>query len=422
MRNAEVLPWCDPVDAFAAIGTLEEHVVFLHSSEATSYSGRNSWLAWGKADALVSDDWNALEQFLKKQTTDEIPCFGYLAYEMLHGLEDVPACPPSPINVPQIQCFTPRNMWKFDHKTRQVLAWGEASIPSKGATVATISTAHVRELHTNIHKSEYLSAVEATREAILRGDFYQANLTRKFYGQFTDIPDGPALFLALLEASPAPYSAYLRFGDVQILSSSPELFLRAQADGLLETRPIKGTLRRGENMHSERQMLAESQKDHAENLMIVDLMRNDLARVAVAGTVDASRRFEVDSFRTVHHLSSTVSAKLSPRHCLLDAIKAAFPPGSMTGAPKIAAMRWCASQEGIARGVYSGVLGWIGKKTCELSVVIRTVIIQGNSFEFQVGGGIVADSEPLAEWRETITKARGLAQALGIDEKTLENL
>jgi anthranilate/para-aminobenzoate synthase component I len=420
MADAQVLPWIDPAEAFIAASCAEGPVAFLHSSQATSYSGRYSWLAWGAQAALESEDWQALEAFLNTHASEDIPCFGYLSYEMLHGLEEVPRCTPSPVSLPPIQLFTPRTLWRFDHVSREVQAWGEhVSLPMP-PPLPKAPKARVAELQASMTKAQYLASVDATREAIRAGAFYQANLTRKFHGQWADAPEGPALFLALLQASPAPYSAYLRFGEAEILSSSPELFLRTQPGGMLETRPIKGTLRRGDDISAERAALEHSTKDRAENLMIVDLMRNDLARVAEPGSIDASRRFEVDSFRTIHHLSSTVTAKLSPGHTYLDAIKAAFPPGSMTGAPKVAAMRWCAQQERVARGVYSGALGWMGRDACELSVVIRTLVLSGSNFEFQVGGGIVADSEPLAEWWETLAKARGIALTLGISEETLE--
>jgi len=156
--------------------------------------------------------------------------------------------------------------------------------------------------------------------------------------------------------------------------------------------------------------------------MITDLMRNDFSRVAKRGSVRVSELFGIDSFATIHHMSSTVEAELSEERSVPDAIQACFPPGSMTGAPKIAAMKWCSRMEAMERGVYSGALGWIAPDSCELSVVIRTLIIQGNRFEFQVGGGIVADSKPESEWQETLIKARGIAHALGIKEEALAAL
>jgi anthranilate/para-aminobenzoate synthase component I len=157
--------------------------------------------------------------------------------------------------------------------------------------------------------------------------------------------------------------------------------------------------------------------------MIVDLMRNDISRVAEAGSVKVENLFDIASFATVHHMDSTVTARLRESVSALDAVRACFPPGSMTGAPKISAMRLCAELEGMQRGVYSGALGWVsGDNRCDLSVVIRTLIVQGDAFEFQVGGGIVADSSPAAEWAETVTKALGILKALGLGADAMERL
>src|SRR5262249_45812905 len=155
--------------------------------------------------------------------------------------------------------------------------------------------------------------------------------------------------------------------------------------------------------------LAASEKDRAENLMIVDLMRNDLARSCEPGSVHAGQLFEVSSYATLHHMASTITGQKRQGLSTLDAVRHCFPPGSMTGAPKHRAMQWCLAHEGVQRGVYSGALGWFGGDgSCDLSVVIRTLVVQGNRFEFQAGGGIVADSEPLAEWRELLAKTRGI--------------
>ena len=157
--------------------------------------------------------------------------------------------------------------------------------------------------------------------------------------------------------------------------------------------------------------------------MIVDLMRNDLARSSEAGSVKVEKLFEVSSYKTLHHLASTITSQKRNNISTLDAVINSFPAGSMTGAPKVSAMKFCNRQEKIKRGVYSGALGWFGGDgSCDLSVVIRTLIIHGNKFEFQVGGGITSDSDPEKEWQETIIKARGIMTALGADIRVLEEL
>ncbi|MBY0355588.1 MAG: anthranilate synthase component I family protein [Rickettsiales bacterium] len=371
--------------------------------------------------------WAALKNFICQQDAQATPeyAFGYLAYEMLHELEEIPQGNPAFIPLPKAYFFEPENLLCFDHEQQILRAYGKEAqtLAWQEATPAPAHNPSIQKIHSNMRRAEYESKVVQARDAIYEGLFYQVNLTRKFYGEMEEPINAAATFLKLHSLSPSPYGAYLRMGESHILSSSPELFLRVSEDGLLETRPIKGTLARsGTDDENERQHLLNSTKDQAENLMIVDLMRNDLARIANQASIDATRLFEIDTFRTVHHLSSTISATLSPHKHYLDAIKAAFPPGSMTGAPKIAAMQWCAKNEGMERGIYSGALGWLGSRSCELSVVIRTVILQGQRFEFQVGGGITADSDPVKEWQETLAKARGIAQTLGITEDSLAKI
>ena len=424
MREPRSLAWTDPIKAFQAVCHEQEGpVAFLHSSLSTSYSGRYSWLAWGSAAFLTSNEWESLRGFLPDQ--ESLPAFGFLSYEMLAEPSETVSTAPAYIKAPCCQFFLPKQLMCFDHLHRTVKAWGERAevLDAHRMNASFVPLPRVAHLSSNMNKEEYLQKALATMEAIREGDFYQANLTRKFFGQFESVPDPSSLFLGLVKASPAPYSAYLQFGDLHVLSSSPEQFLRLSSQGRLETRPIKGTIRRHPGGEAaEREQLQASTKDRAENLMIVDLMRNDLAKVCQPSSVEADKLFEVDSFSTLHHLSSTVSGQLAPGKDALDAVRAAFPPGSMTGAPKIAAMRWCRHMEGMERGIYSGALGWMTRHSLELSVVIRTLLLKGNIFEFQVGGGIVADSIPENEWRETISKAQGLCQALGMEESLLENL
>jgi para-aminobenzoate synthetase len=275
-------------------------------------------------------------------------------------------------------------------------------------------------------KAEYLTRVQHILDAINRGDLYQANLTRKFYGSFATVPCPARLFMRLAHVSPAPYSALLKFGNRAIVSSSPERFLQLGEDGQVEARPIKGSAPRAADAGEDkdiRDALANNPKDRAENLMIVDLMRNDLARGCVIGSVRTEALFEVTTYATVHHMSSTISGQRRPDVTPLELVAQCFPPGSMTGAPKIHAMKLCSALEPRARGIYSGAIGWFGGDgAADLSVVIRTLVVDGERFEFQVGGGIVADSTPEGEWRETLTKARGLAAALHIPIEQLAEL
>ncbi len=390
-----------PIHTASALHLAGEDFALLLSSLRTSYSGTRSLLASGVAERIEGEDYSALRPALTQGEW-----FGWLGYGMRHATESLPKDAPSIISLPSL-CMT--RFLQMDEMT---------DAPDFFANAVYDKTSSVASLASSMTQIQYLDKVAATIERIRAGHLYQANITRKFYGTLRDDASPGEIFARLCRISPAPYSAWLKAGDVHILSSSPELFLRITPDGAMTTRPIKGSA----SIDTAPEDLRHSPKDRAENLMIADLMRNDFSRVAVSGSVCVSELFGVDSFPTIHHLSSTVEARLAPSYTVLDAISACFPPGSMTGAPKIAAMRWCSKMEGMERGIYSGALGWLRSDACELSVVIRTLVIQGNRFEFQVGGGIVADSDPASEWRETLTKARGIAGALGIEQEELAAL
>src|SRR5204863_252569 len=224
------------------------------------------------------------------------------------------------------------------------------------------------------------------------------------------------LYGRLRHRNPAPFSAYLDFGDLVVASSSPERFLRVEPGGRVETRPIKGTRPRGlspEHDAALARALVESDKDRAENVMIVDLLRNDLSRVCRAGTVRVPELFAIEHYATVHHLVSTVVGELAPERDAVDLFRAAFPGGSITGAPKVRAMQIIAELEPTQRAAYCGSIGYLSLSgAADTSIVIRTCLVLGSDVYFQVGGGIVADSDPALEYRETLDKARGLIAAL----------
>ncbi len=263
-------------------------------------------------------------------------------------------------------------------------------------------------------ESRYAKAIERTREEIAAGNVYQACLTHRLERDFAG--DAFALHLALRRRNPAPFACFLELPEATIIGSSPERFLGIDGEGRVESRPIKGTRRRGSDPVDEareRRALLASEKDRAENLMIVDLVRNDLGRVCEIGSVAVPELMAVEEYASVFHLVSTVQGRLRPGCDALDALRAAFPPGSMTGAPKLAAMRLLDHLEPVRRGIYSGAIGYLDARGgADLSVVIRTIVLCGGRAYFHAGGGIVADSEPHAEWLETLAKARPLLEAL----------
>ncbi|MBC3185640.1 aminodeoxychorismate synthase component I [Corynebacterium sp. zg-331] len=254
-------------------------------------------------------------------------------------------------------------------------------------------------------EAEYLDKIARLQRAIAAGETYEACLTTSLRGESPGL--GLADYLALRRANPTPSGAYLRWGGTQIMSTSPETFLRVRG-GVVQSRPIKGTRPRGATASRDaalREDLARNPKDRAENLMVVDLVRHDLTRVARPGTVRAEPLFEVETYATVHQLVSTVRAELAASPWEL--IRAAFPGGSMTGAPKKRTMEILADLEEGERGVYSGAIGYVGLDgTVDLSMTIRTLVEEAGRLSYGVGGAILAASDPEEEYREIITKAR----------------
>jgi len=272
------------------------------------------------------------------------------------------------------------------------------------------------ELRSNFTKPLYIEAVKKAKEYIAKGDIYQVNLSQRFE---TNLPVSPfKLYRTLRKINPAPFGAYLNFGEVIVASSSPERFLKV-TERKVETRPIKGTRPRGKTLEEDRHLAREllrSEKDRAELIMIVDLERNDLGRVCEYGSVKVKKLVELERYPTVFHTVSTVEGILHQGKDRIDLLKATFPGGSITGAPKIRAMEIIDELEPTKRSIYTGALGYFGfNGTMDLNIVIRTFLIKNNRIYFQVGGGIVADSDPEKEYEETLHKAKALIKSLQIN-------
>lgn len=270
------------------------------------------------------------------------------------------------------------------------------------------------DLRSSFTHRGYLDALTHVREYIVAGDIFQANLSQRFEAPLTESPW--TLYRRLRDINPAPFAAYLEFGAVTVASASPERFLRLDAARQIEARPIKGTRPRGVYPAHDAALgraLQESVKDRAENLMIVDLMRNDLSRVSLPGSVRVPELFALERYATVHHLVSTVTGTLEPGRDAIDLLCATFPGGSITGAPKVRAMEIIAELEPSRRGVYCGSIGYVSVTgVMDASIVIRTYQAVHGRVYFSAGGGIVADSDPEQEYRETFDKARALIRAL----------
>ncbi len=286
--------------------------------------------------------------------------------------------------------------------------------PGFGNEPCPVAQSMTDPLASNFTREAYLDRVMRIKDYIAAGDVYQVNLAQRFERVTTENPF--AIYRRLRALNPAPFGAYIDAGGSQILSSSPELLVRIDSRGRVLTRPIKGTRRRGSSPAEDRQMAAElatSEKDHAELLMIVDLERNDLGRVCRYGSVRVEERHRIETHPTVFHLVATISGQLAEGRDRFDCLRSMLPGGSITGAPKIRAMQIIDELEPCRRNVYTGSIGYLGfDGACDLNIAIRTIICRAGRASYHVGGGIVSDSIPEAEYEETLAKGRALRVAL----------
>lgn len=327
-------------------------------------------------------------------------CVGYLGYDLRDAVEAIP----------------PRIGPDLDLPVLWFAAFAGAAEYAPAAVPEAPAVPGASDLRLAFTAAEYRAAVADIVERICDGDLFQANLTQPFTAAWDGDPR--ALFWRLCHVSPAPFAAYLEDGDLRVLSVSPEEFLH-RAGGTVRTRPIKGTSARDPDPDRDAAALADlraSTKDRAELAMIVDLLRNDLGKLARPGSVRVGPFPEAASFAQVHHLLATVRAELPPDTPHVELLRAVFPGGSITGAPKLRAMQVLEELERVRRGVYTGALGWIGPgPALHLNVAIRTLLLRGRTARFHAGGGVTARSDPEAEWRESLHKARGIARALGLE-------
>ena len=273
-------------------------------------------------------------------------------------------------------------------------------------------------LKSNFTREEYLTAVAKAREYIIAGDIFQVNISQRFEADLHISPY--ELYQKLRKVNPAPFANYFGFDGLSIVGASPERFLKVRG-GRVETRPIKGTRPRGKTAEEDRALASEllsSVKDRAENVMIVDLERNDIGRVCHYGTVKVTELAILETYPTVFHLTSTVTGRLYEGKSRIDLLKATFPGGSITGAPKVRAMEIIDELEPTRRSVYTGSIGYLSfDGSMDLNIVIRTMLIKDDRVYFQVGGGIIYDSEPEAEYQETLDKAKALVLALNLSSQ-----
>ena len=354
---------------------------------------------------------------------------GFVGYDLAPRLERLPRRARRDSRLPDLRFALYDTVVIVDHETGSVELWAHDLVDESTRAVerrcrewrkaltdarpGPPAASRVGALESNFQRVEYLAAVKRALEYIAAGDAFQVNLSQRYAARGEVVPLD--LYLRLKERSPAPFAAYLQWGDLAVVGASPESFYQTRGDRLV-TRPIKGTRPRGQTPEEDGRLavaLRESPKDRAELTMIVDLERNDLGRICEYGTIRVAGPLEVESFAQVHHLVATVEGRLRPGTGPIDVIRAVFPGGSITGAPKIRAMQIIDELEPTRRSLYTGAVGYFGRGgTSGFNIAIRTILVEGDRVSYQVGGGIVADSTPETEYRETLHKGEGLRQVL----------
>ena len=405
----------DPVSVISARGSSIE--VEGHSPPAAFTGNALEWLR-----PLLSDLSADLPSFLPPFQGGAA---GYIGYEFGSSLERVAIPPGDDLGIPDL-CFGIYDcVFSWDHETgrswlvsrsseRQEFFLQRVARAREKPPRNTPAPVHETEVISSLTREEYRSAIERIREYIAAGDIFQANFAQRFQSPFPGDPWN--LYLALREANPAPFACFFEAKGVTLVSASPERFIRLDSSRRAETRPIKGTRPRKSSATADaesRAELSKSEKDNAEHVMIVDVLRNDLSRVCVPGTVEVTALAEPEAHPTVHHLVSTITGKLRPDCDAVDLLLAAIPGGSITGAPKIRAMQIIAELEPVRRDVYCGSIGYITPSgEMDSSIVIRTFLATAGKVFFSAGGGIVADSDAEMEFQETLHKAAALFSAL----------
>ncbi len=394
-------------------------------------------VTYGNGEALADSFEQVLSDYLAdhyEENTTDLPFLsggiGYFSYDYGCKFEHIPITNPKAVDMPEaLICFYDNYLIfdLFEH-CLYLTARGELMPPEESLTQLSrlLSETHeislcknncTAEIYFDFTKEEYMQAVVDLIDHIVEGDVYIANMTQQMKVRCDIMPYN--LFCLLREKNPSPFGGYFHYPGFEIVSASPERFIRMK-DRCIETKPIKGTRKRGANAIEDvqlKQELIDSEKDRSELLMIVDLERNDLHRICEVGSVQVTKHFDVETYATVFHLVTTIAGRMKENLTYADLLQAMFPGGSITGAPKIEAMKTIDALEHTARGLYTGSLGYIGfDGDCDLNIVIRTAVYQGGVYHIGIGGGITCESDPEAEYEETIQKGRSFLRIFQGDD------
>ncbi len=408
-----------------------------------SFIGLNAFSTFKYEDGICSingesfkdeDPFKQLKKLINKykiENNTEIPyvagAMGYFSYDLGRVVEEIPTLALEDIKIPNCYFYFYDNAIIMDNLQRKIFVtalgilhpWKDSigeikNIICKGKKVQYPKLTHSsNEFISNFGKTEYIDTVEKVRQYIRSGDIYITNLTQRFSCETTKEPY--AVYRDLRHINPAPFAAFMNIEDFSIVCSSPERFLKIR-NNFVETRPIKGTRPRGKTKEEDlknKQQLIDSEKDHAELLMIVDLERNDLSKVCKPSSVKVTELFELEEYSTVFHLVSTIVGELKNEYTAIDCIEACFPGGSITGAPKVRSMEIIEELEPTRRNIYTGCIGYLGfDGNADLNIVIRTILMKSGKAYLGVGGGITWESDKESEYEETLDKARALMRVL----------
>jgi anthranilate synthase component I len=463
-----------PVSAFHKVCKDNKYSYLLESAEGEDNIGRYSFIGTNPLFLIRSEDkqaqlldfltgkilkeqenpYNLLQDFLDEYDSKETlfayspSAVGYFSYDSIIHIEprlkkfyEKPEKIEKCESFPLAYLMVPETVMVFDHLKHKIYIVNNVLIDKNSEIDLLISNSKAKissvlsqikgkhnlspitlsqktaasEFTSNLTKQEWTDALNKAKEYILAGDIFQVVLSQRFCTDRKD-KDPFSLYRALRSINPSPYLYYLNFDDFQIIGSSPEMMVKCSKDGIAETRPIAGTRHRGNNAEEDnflKEELINDPKERAEHIMLVDLARNDLGRVCEYGSVKVTKLMEIENFSHVMHIVSDVKGKLKNEFSSIDLLKACFPAGTLSGAPKIRAMEIIYELEKSARGPYGGCIGYFGfDGEMNTSITIRTMLVRSNKVFVQAGAGIVADSEPDFEYQETQNKAAALIQAV----------
>lgn len=399
-------------------------ITWLDSNEDDSTSGEyEAILAVEAFTAIKTDYFNAFDKLKEYQETTADWIFGYLCYDLKNDVERLNSQNFDGLNFPDLYFFQPQKIIfiKKDSVEFLYLRMVDDEIEADLEAIQNFEIVVKKDrnpvkVQSRISKEEYLQKVTLMLNHIHRGDIYEANFCQEFFADDVEI-DAFDIYHSLNEISTPPFAAFLKLENVNLISASPERYLKKKGDRLL-TQPIKGTARRSEDLEEDRQIagqLAKDPKEQSENVMIVDLVRNDLSRIAKKGSVRVEELCKVYTFKQVHQLISSVTAEIAENIPPVEALRTSFPMGSMTGAPKISAMKIIEKLEDTKRGLYSGAVGYFSPEgDFDFNVVIRSILYNShnNYLSFSVGSAITAKSIPENEYEECMLKAKAMREVL----------